>query len=81
MSERPTPPIVGIVCVRGGRRRPRACHVPGCWAPAITLCDHKAGRRRCSRPSCEAHGVNVGPDEDLCPEHAHTVGAQLPLLR
>lgn len=63
-------PGVGIVCTRPRRRR---CKAPGCTGWATILCDFfipKGKGRTCDRPCCERHSRNVGPDRDLCFEHA-----------
>lgn len=70
----------GHVCVRGERRK-RCAHVDlrtgeCCTSAATLLCDHQVGKgrdgseRTCDRPCCAKHAQNVGPDRDLCLEHA-----------
>lgn len=60
--------IVAVVCTRG---RGRAVPVCACGAPAVALCDHRprAEGRRCSRPLCQEHAIEVGPDEHVCATH------------
>lgn len=64
-----------ILCTRGARRRD-LCE---CGAVEHTrLCDHREpGRKRtCDAKLCDACAVSVGPDRDLCREHARAAAAQ-----
>lgn len=43
-----------------------------CGKPYSKLCDHKIGKRKtCSRKLCQACAVSMGPNVDLCPDHAN----------
>lgn len=67
---------VAIVCTRGRRKRKPACKFCGV-ADAGFLCDAPVAKRRtCDAPICGGCRVNVGPNVDVCPEHAK--GTEVP---
>jgi hypothetical protein len=56
-----------IVC--SSRKRDRC----KCGRPATLLCDWKTPKGKtptCDSPICKHCATNVGPDKDLCPNHA-----------
>jgi hypothetical protein len=63
---------VGVIC--GPKVRDNlVCKF--CGAMAVRICDFPmrfAGgkRRTCDAPICEAHQTKIGPESDLCPDHA-----------
>jgi hypothetical protein len=60
------PGFSGIACTRG--RRQRKCE---CGAVSSRLCDFEiAPKKTCDRPMCARCATNVGPDRDLCYQHA-----------
>jgi hypothetical protein len=52
---------------------PAPCHVAGCSAPAVCICDYTDKRTACNKRLCATHRHAAGPDVDYCPEHAKTV--------
>ena len=66
--------IRAIVC---HRRRSMRC---ACGRPASLQCDAPTKRRSgtCDKHLCAACATEVGPDQHLCPAHAHTDGATKP---
>lgn len=57
-----------IVCARGRRRK--RCSVCR-QRPETKLCDHPTGPgKTCDAALCNVCAVNVGPDRDMCPQHA-----------
>lgn len=71
-------PFGAIVCSRG--QRPKKCT---CCAvrSGTKLCDwkvgHGAGIQTCSKAACDQCATTVGPDKDLCREHAIRWGERL----
>lgn len=59
-----SPGVLGIACIRGGRRR-RCFHCG--QLGASLLCDGPvAVNKTCNRPLCTACRVSGGPDVDYC---------------
>lgn len=58
-----------IVC---GGRAPRAarCQVAGCTVPHVALCDHPMASGTCDMRLCGRHRVELGAQDDRCPDHA-----------
>lgn len=63
-------PGLGIVCMRGERRRCTECGT----RPVVYLCDWKlAGAKKgrtCSRGLCASCATSPAPDKHLCGAHA-----------
>lgn len=58
-----------IACTRGPRRKSAPCLY--CTAPHTKLCDYEvAPGKTCDRKLCDRCAVHVGPNRDLCPDHA-----------
>lgn len=62
-----------IVCTRGQRRQ----NCRWCGSPSTKLCDARLSPlaqvthiKTCDAPMCDVHAKRVGPDRDLCPDHA-----------
>jgi hypothetical protein len=56
----------GFICSRG--RRTKRCAY--CSAPGAYLCDFPVKAGTCDRPVCGQHRTNVGPEKDMCRDHA-----------
>jgi hypothetical protein len=59
---------MGIMCMRGGRRRCSACK--NAWADLE--CDYPEPKRKsgtCDKALCTSCRVKVGEDLDYCPHH------------
>ena len=62
--------VVGFVCSRGRPRSQVRCLYCG-RTGADLLCDHDlGGGKTCDRRLCRSCAVHVGPNRDLCPDHA-----------
>lgn len=65
-----------IACTRGPRRKAAPCLYCG-KREHTKLCDHEVSPgKTCDRKLCEACAVHVGPNRDLCPDHAKVARQQ-----
>jgi uncharacterized protein YeaO (DUF488 family) len=66
--------VLGVAKSCGSRRRG-----PRCWSCGATgagrQCDAKTEKGACDRHVCVACATSIGPEEDLCPEHAAAAAA------
>lgn len=61
--------VTGFVCTSGPAPKPKPCH--RCGKPSAYLCDFAVRKgKTCDRACCVACRVNVGPERDLCFDHA-----------
>lgn len=61
----------GMAHINAGRGRAKRCSY--CPNASVVLCDAPNPMlpgKTCDRPCCRAHAKNVGPDKDLCRDHA-----------
>lgn len=60
-----------IICTRGIRKR----YCRWCRREANRLCDHEISPgKTCDANICVSHATRVGPNKDLCPDHARQGG-------
>lgn len=64
---------VGFACTRGTRSKTRCLY---CGRTGATLlCDHEVSPgKTCDRNLCASCAVHVGPNRDMCPDHARGGG-------